>query len=414
MKRTYFLKLFLIVFLFSCENEVVDIDNISPADENVILASLVDGRLHFNNKEEFKTSIEYMKSLEDSEVEALMYSFYNDGFEPLYPFYNEDDEKRILKFIEKKKERLQSSQQILFRSSTTSDESDDDPDDIEPDDDLIGDDYFAALLNFDREIVVEGQLHKYTHEGVFRVELSKKTDLDTYIIENDITDFSAPDPTTIERGLVQVTPTVERYAPEFLSNQCGGSTDVIIAEAPQEPGFYNEIVVDDCSYGGGSGSGTSGGSGSTTSTPDHTLSMNNYIKNLTPCDSQSGGIFGWNPFGVSRKCFEYHSSDYRAKTKYWNEDLLFYASIGVKVKHQKKRWWWGTKRTDEVALVINQAIFTKEPSYQIPDYASFPTFSSPNNRVLFFDGEFYPDVESYYIIQGWTPPEDEKPSTPSE
>lgn len=346
-----------------------------------------------------------MKSLDDVEVEALMYKFYNEGFNPLYPFYYENDNERILEFIEKKRQRMKPSLQVTYRSSTA-----DSSTDIEQDDDLIGDDYFASLLNFDREIVVSGKLHKYTYEGVFRVDLEKKADLDTYIIENNITELYRPDPTTIERGLVEITPTIERYAPEYLASSCGTPSETLIAEAPQEPGFYDEIENNSCDY--GSGNSGSGSSGSSTPNTDHSKTLNNYISKLTPCDNQSGGIFGWNPFGTSRKCFENHSSNYRTKTKYWNEDVLFYASVGVKVKHQKKNIWWAAKNTEEVALVINQAIFTTEPSYQIPNYASFPTFSSANNRVLFFEGRFYPDIESYFAVQGWTPPEKQKPTTP--
>jgi hypothetical protein len=418
MKKLFVLKLCSILFLFSCENESLEI--ISQASDGEFLGELVEGRLHFNNEQEFKTSIEYVKSLEDIDVEILMYRFYDKGFVPLYPFYQEDDVTKILEFVAKKKKRLGlTSEQVLYR--TTNDEVDDDGEVLEQDDDLIGDDYFAALLNFDREIVVDGKLHKYTNEGVFRVDLDKKTDLDTYIIENNITELSTPDPTTLERGLVNVTPTVERYAPQSLSDQCGNET-VGIASVPEEQsgGFYNELVLynDECdNLGGGSSSGgsSSGGSssgGSSSSPTDHTASMTNYIKDLTPCNTQSGGIFGWNPFGTSRKCFENFSSRYRTKTKYWNESYLIYASIGVKVKHQKKNLWWGAKTTNEAAIVVNQAVFSAEAPFQIPSYASFPIFSSRENRLLFFDGKFYPDVESYYVIQGWTPPHKLKPDTP--
>ena len=401
MKKKILFKLCAILFLFSCENEQLDFD--SQSSEDQFLGTLVDGKLHFKNKDEFKISIEYLKSLEDENVETLMYEFYNEGFTPSYPFYNEDDDTRILEFVAKKKKRMTSSRKISYRKSN-------DDEVLEQDDDLIGDDYFAALLNFDREIVVDGKLHKYTNQGVFRVDLDKKADLDTYISANNINELNTPDPSTIERGLVQVTPTLERYAPYYLIDPCGNET-VAIGLAPEEQsgGFYNELIMypDECDY------GSSGGSGGTPApAPDHTASLNNYIKDLTPCDSQSGGVFGWNPFGTSRKCFENHSSDYRTKTKYWNEGYLFYASIGVKVKHQKKNWWWGAKTTDEVAIVINQAIFSAEAPYQIPSYASFPTLSSRENRLLFFEGRFYPDVESYYVLQGWVPPHQLKPSTP--
>lgn len=398
MKKIYLFNLLMIMILVSCSDEPVDIvtNSVNLAE---IKASLVDGRLHFENKEDFKTSIEYLKSLEDEEVETIMYSFYNDGFEPLYPFYKESDEVRIKNFVDKKVKRTRPSG-ALYRTTT----EDDDPDAyVEPDDDLISDDYFAGLLNFDREIVVDGKLHKYTNEGVFRVELSLKADLDTYIADNNITELNYPDPDTIEKGLVQVTPTVERYTRLQYYDPCNYFT---------EPGLGDD-VLNDCYGGGGYSGGGSSGSG-TTSTPDHTETMKNYMKNLEPCDTQNGGIFGWNPFGTSKKCFSYHNSDHRVKTKYWNEDLLFYASIGVKVKHQKKGWWWYAKTTDEVALVINQAIFAVTYPNQIPNYNALPTFSSNNQRLYYYNGKFYDNFSaSYAVATGWTPTNDNLvPKTP--
>src|SRR5690606_19664519 len=132
--------------------------------------------------------------------------------------------------------------------------------------------------------------------------------------------------------------------------------------------------------------------------PDHTESMKNYMKNLQPCDYQNGGIFGWNPFGTSKKCFSNHSSNHRVKTKYWNEDLLFYTSIGVKVKHQKKGLWWYAKETDEVALVINQAMFAITYPNQTPNYNALPTSSSNNQRLYYYNGKFYDNFSASYAV----------------
>ena len=167
--KNYLFKLLMLIVLVSCSNDPLRIatNSINSAE---IKASLMDGRLHFESKEDFKTSIKYLKSLEDHEVETIMYSFYNDGFEPLYPFYKEDDEVRINKFIDKKIERSRTSVD-LYRTTTEDNDSDSY---VEADDNLIADDYFASLLNFNREIVVDGKLHKYTNHGMFIVKLSLK------------------------------------------------------------------------------------------------------------------------------------------------------------------------------------------------------------------------------------------------
>lgn len=395
MKKIYLFV--LLTLIVSCSNESFEVAT-SSITSTEIRASLVDGRLHFESKEDFKTSIEHLKSLEDSEVETKMYSFYNDGFEPLYPFYKEEDEVRINKFIDKKIKRSLPSTTL----NRTTIEDDDHDSYVEPDDDLIADDYFAGLLNFDREIVVNGKLHKYTNEGVFRIELSLKAELDTYITNNNITELNYPDSTTIEKGLVHVTQTIDRYSRVQSFYPCNEH----IAEA----GFSDDILN------GCSGSGSGGGSDSGTPLPtNHTETMKNYMKDLEPCDSQSGGIFGWNPFGTSRKCYSKHNNSHRVKTKYWNEDYYFYTSIGEKVKHQKKGWfWWYAKKTDEVALVINQAMFAVTYPNQIPNYNALPTFSSNNQRLYYYKGKYYDNFSaSYAVATGWTPTNDNLvPKTP--
>ena len=89
--KNYLFKLLMLIVLVSCSNEPLGIAT-NSINSTEIKASLMEGRLHFESKEDFKTSIKYLKSLEDHEVETIMYSFYNDSFEPLYPFYKEDDE----------------------------------------------------------------------------------------------------------------------------------------------------------------------------------------------------------------------------------------------------------------------------------------------------------------------------------
>jgi len=106
MKKIYLLKVLILMVVVSCSNEPIEKikQETTYVNTEEIKATLVDGRLQFDNKVDFKTSIEYMKSLNDDELENLMYTFYNEGFEPLYPFYNENDEERIREFVDKKNE----------------------------------------------------------------------------------------------------------------------------------------------------------------------------------------------------------------------------------------------------------------------------------------------------------------------
>ncbi|MCB0743955.1 MAG: hypothetical protein KDC67_08630, partial [Ignavibacteriae bacterium] len=107
MKKTYLFKTLMLLFvLSSCSNEPFETDNInSEINYDLFKGQLVEGVLHFENKDEFKTSIDFIKSLDDGAVEDFMYGFYEEGFEPSFPFYKENDDERISKFVAEKLRR---------------------------------------------------------------------------------------------------------------------------------------------------------------------------------------------------------------------------------------------------------------------------------------------------------------------
>ncbi len=416
MKRNYLLNILpilLVGFVLSCNRDEV---NLEPKELRYIQAELVEGRLHFKDENAFKQSIETLKDLEEELVRSELYTLYEQGFEPLFPFYKEDDLSRIEGFIEKKKARLERRRKIL--SSLTSYRVDNTPlasdNDVlmEEDDDLISDDYFAAMLNFDREIIVDNQLYQYTHEGAFKVPFAKSADLYSYKKKKGISDFSAPNLNELEPGLVNVTPTVQRFIAPAITNICAGDLPIQRAGSTTFEPFYNELIpIGGCGSGGGGG-GSGGGGGGGGSSPDHRQSMLNYMKGLEPCNTRNGGVFGISVFGPSKKCFSEFDRKHRVKTKYWNENLLFYRSIGVKVKHQRKNCcWWSAKATDEIALTINQAIFKVVHPAATNAIYTYP-HSGSSKKLFYIDGKVFDKYNTSPLVINQGSHTDMYPDTP--
>ncbi|UPQ80383.1 hypothetical protein M0M57_05970 [Flavobacterium azooxidireducens] len=139
--KNYFVNFLSALLLISCSNDIEKEETSLVLDSRKMKASLVDGRLHFNSLDDFKNSIEYLKTLKDEEVEAIMYEYYDEGFMPLYPFYKEEDEVLIREFVEKKKDRLNQGSIVMRTDESIVEDDeigDDDPEAyVEPDDDLI-------------------------------------------------------------------------------------------------------------------------------------------------------------------------------------------------------------------------------------------------------------------------------------
>lgn len=416
MKKKTLINLFLLLFITACTNRTDDLKRVLHSSAQ-IKATLNDGRLHFTSEQDLKTTIEHMKSLEDREVENLMYDFYKKDFAPLYPFYRESDEERISQFVKQKQEKLQYSNSLRGGDNNQLLEDID----FENDDDLIHDDYFASLLNDEREIVVGGKLYKYTHNGAYIVALKNQADLKKHLSNIRFDKSVAPDPKSLQRGLIQVTPTVQRFAPPQKSNksildllkanQAASTKNQIGKPDPIFDDSYDYDFGDPISAGSSGSSGSSSGGGSNGSIIDHTNSMLAYVRTLEPCHQQNAWISG--AFGLTKKCYSYHSSKHRVKTKLWNQNFGIYTSLGVKVKHQKKRKFlgWGAKKTDEVALIINEAIFSKKlPNQTAPESAL--QMSPPGNHRLYHYGNRVYDRPVQIPYSMWGSPTNAIPQTP--
>jgi hypothetical protein len=333
--------------------------------------NMVDGILHFENREHLKLEVNRIENQDDASNTRYFNGFYANGFSPLYPRYDQNDDKSFNRFFELRKENAPAVLKNL--------------NDLEIDDDLISDDYFASFLNNNREVVVSDTLYRYTHHGTFKTHYTNIAALNQYITTNQVSVITAPDPNTVQRGTSNVTNDIVVEIPIHLEDPCSTNPSSVIASPiPYTP---LEIMMSDCVV----YSPSPNSPGSNTSV-NHKQNLINYTKNLPPCDVSNVGLWGWTIFGAARKCYSYHNDDNRVKTKYWDEDYMVYASIGVKVKHQYKGWLgWRTKDTDEVALTINRAFFSRSVGNSVPGTTPFLSYINETNRLFYIADAIYPN-----------------------
>jgi hypothetical protein len=387
-KINKFLTLVILITVFNCTKD----DNTTKEQSDHITDSveLKDGTLAFSSIDFLTRKVDEIKDMEDVQKEQYLYSFYDKGFQPLFPRYREDDQQNLAKFSKNKKERLQKTtfyRGIRAMGKATPSEIDEDGELVEEfDDDLISDDDFASILNSQREVIVGDSLYKYTYDGLYAVKTIDKPLLDTYIADNNI-EFLVQENENIIRGESLVTSKIKRTVTTESDLQRVSNCHEQDYLAPTNHTITDYFEDSGCDGGSGSGGGSTGG-GSTggTTTVDHTASLVAFVKDLDECNTINGFLnSGFGLFGVSKKCYDNFSSKYRTKTKYYKENYLIYNAIGVKVKHQKKGWTglWRAKSTNEVALMISQASF--KYTINIPN---FPSMYAPP-KLYFFENKIF-------------------------
>ena len=414
------LLLILIISALSCENsnEILSDNAINNTDNSTNNKNLVDfpvdiqllnGRLVFDNKRDFNTALEYLinNDFTNKQMSNLFSDFYDNGFIPLYPNYSEGYEDKILNALE---------QRIKYTPNEKVDTQN-----LELTDDLVPIDEFASLLNFKREFVILDKLYVYTYSGLYIADLNMEQRL-YEILENESIYITAPNPFELNPGTNPVDDGIDVYVTPNLT----------IAQPDGGCGFDLDPIIDDNNPFGGNtpidnnnpmfcdtnGNQTSGGGSIQT---DFTQELIDYSAQLENCDANDV----YTPFGTIKKCFDYFDGGKRrTKTKYENIDLGLpiigdiLQSITVKVKHQRKHsalfvTWWASKKTDEVALTINEATFIiTPPSLGVPfDNFNYPSNSGANDMIYYVGNNAY-NHDPSSIVTLPTPLPDLAPITP--
>lgn len=279
---------------------------------------------------------------------------------------------------------------------------------------LIGDDTFAAFLNFNGEILVGEDIYKYTDVGLFIVNEQNYDDLTDLLVTKEI----SPTP-AVETGPMIID--------DFINGvPCG----------PAGLGFSNNIqyaptssVVIDCEPQQSVPTGNGPYNPSSGSPAATDPSFGTFVSKLKNCDFDShglwydlvGGLFGDNHY-----CTDHYQEKRRVKTKAFNFNYVLVYHMGVKVKHQFKGWtgFWRMEREDEIRLVVeaaqweydvdqllNNALIHNNSVEQIYNTTNQRIIYGPNNiningftftNLTSLPPSFQSDLSFEFFGTGWT------------
>jgi len=334
MKTFKFLVL-LTLILSSCQDEL-ELDNIENNHPKKVPEKTVkNGRFIFSSKESLKTTIEDFQNDEIENVEKEFEKLYEQGFRSHKPIINPENEELQAKFSEEIREKRQLNNTLnnyYSKNSSTENEEGE----------FIADPLLASLVNEANEIVVNDTLYKFSKgKGLFFTHVKDSTYLFEFFKEDS---EQANRPSSKSASTYKVVSSCE------MRTQYGGVTrvDGIISR-------YLRPINRECDGGDGSSSGASSSSGGSSLSEDEKLQK--IINGLPECDGNAGGNWFQNMFGKSYVCRNYFDSKHRIKTEFWDQSWLFYESVGVLTKTQRKRFsiWWASD-SDEIHLGVNHIL----------------------------------------------------------
>lgn len=327
MKKLKIYLLFTILFFtFSCQNEEL----LSPDEIQV-----EHGRLNFSSKAELNSLLAQFEGKDFEEgLKSKIIELEEKGFKSLMPTFDESDESKVNEYIDFRINDLIERGRI-DEGARTSYDDDNYPEvdlDVEFADEIVSDPNFASLLNQKREVVVEGVIYRYTDYGVLFTDLALAENIDLAVEEIN------------SAKLVPATNGSPLMLPQNVSLQ----NELI------EPLAFDDDcgIMLRCSGGGTGGSGGSGSTGGTSTSP----SRDEIRDNLKVCEYRANVLN--KIFGPSETCIDKFESRKRVKVKTWAQNYLIFASTGVKIKSQSRRFriWWANK-IDELELGYSIASF---------------------------------------------------------
>jgi hypothetical protein len=368
------LKFVLLILIFSklfvsCEKE-----NLSPTENSKSIQSInqfkiVDGTLVINNKaslvqimSQYQKNDSYQKEF-DKEIVNLQ----KQGFRPLTPIFDNYSDEETAKFVKRKLERNEKRQKDFGLYSKNAKFATENEEVIDLSDDLIYDPAFAALLNEDREIIVEEKLYKYTEMGLFITDDDKKAGLDTYLDEL----------TPEQRMAMMPIP-----QPDLPCNNVNSqlslesvTADIDLYQAPQLPPCVPQWT-----------SVSSPPTQPAPVIPTYAPQSSKIKRTLPICSGSESSI--WDKlFGPTKTC-SYFFGDGRCITnKFWNQNFLIFSSLGCKASFEKKKcvsflWmstcWWEKSYPERIELGVNSVKY--DYVYNVPPFNA----QAYNNSTTFF------------------------------
>jgi len=252
----------------------------------------------------------------------------------------------------------------------------------EPEDSIIIDQYFASVLNQDREIQVSAWVYRYVDGGVIQYSAVDQLPF----MEN----YLSYDPGILSHGEQVPLPDGKGL---FIRIQPQG---IISTENEDKP-----FIPDPDAGGGGTGNpggNTGGGSGTTTYNKDGSLTLKTGVK--IPKDNirrvvynQSNTDGNWlqswvsDKFGTNVTVENYFNDRHRMKLRMYDQDYIIYRAVGMTVRMQKRKFriWWRKKaqefRYGWTAMELEYK-YGKSPFLDPPKLPG--VYVDPNKKIIPF------------------------------
>jgi len=238
-------------------------------------------------------------------------------------------------------------------------------------DELVPDPNFQAVLNEVLEVQVANDIYKITPYGTFVAQADKIEEVDALLA----TDYNYAGEKKVSEYLYDVQPGIQRY------DTYGEAED---NRAMLLPPIDDDLPYPDPDYPTyPTPTPTPVSSGDCFTNPYYP-SFSGYLTDAQYCSFDTkdfgaktiAGKFIESIFGTNSDYDVYYDNTNRVKVKLYNYNYLLFASIGIKVKYQKKGWTgiWDKKDTEKLIIGWDGIQFETPVKYTAPyNYPKMPT-----------------------------------------
>lgn len=330
--------------IVSCNEDFEDESTKLHTNSNI---ELKDGRLFFSNKVFLQNLIEEYKNKSEDELYNYMKKYYDAGFLSLKAPVTEKNEGEIKKQYDIRIEKYLNS--VALKSNRTENSNENYYDNIDEIEEIIGSELYAAFLNDQAEIQIADSIYKYTDAGLFISKASNYSDINTYLIQKNISTnmIDRTNETTLNNFFIEnQVSTITNLSPTVSYYRTNSSIHItsIVSDTPSNDEFLNNI--------GGGGYSGGGGSSGGNNTVDHLVGIKEFVETRQLCSPNSG--FLGSIFGDNKICYDRYETRRRVRTKAFRHDYLVAYHLGCSVKHQFRGWTyiWRTESTAVTGMAV--------------------------------------------------------------
>ena len=161
----------LLLLLSSCEPEEFATQSTTARSTAFEVRN---SRLAFDSPENLAAFIEQEKKLGFEHLKTTLSTGLEKQFTSLLPAFTKNDLEKVATYKSFRLRQSDALKERLIRKFPTLQENLQVNEEVDlENDELIADQFFAALLNRDREIIVAGKIYKYTEDGIFYADEKK-------------------------------------------------------------------------------------------------------------------------------------------------------------------------------------------------------------------------------------------------